>query len=148
MQIHYLFVPILIICILSIGYLIKSKPDSAKLYAILGIVVITSILTLYIHGIVKTMNHVSYKKIEEIDIFFNEADQNYYFSHNGSIISLHKACSKQYRSKVPPSRIKEIPKVTVYEKKYLPILGIYYGQKKNVYVHGFDARINQQIELK
>lgn len=148
MNLHVLFITLLISSIITFSYLLNIKPNSNKLYSRLGVVVFIALIVFYIIGMANTMNHVSYKKIEELDIFFNEADQKYYFNHHGKIISLQEACSQQYRTKIPPHRIQKIPQVTVYEKKYLPKMGVYYGNKKIVYVHGFDARINHQIELK
>ena len=109
-----------------------------------------ALLVGYIAGVRSLRDQVAYREIEKVEVFKNQADQEYYFKHNGSVISMLEACENQYPDKIPPHRISSIPNVTVYEKTYISKLGITYGGsgKTFVYVHGYDARIDQNIELK
>ena len=138
---------VLILLLIGYGFIFYRTSDSKKASRIIIPFVILSLFG-YAFTVVQTKNQVVYREVESVKIFINQADQDYYFKHNGQVIPLKEACEDQYPSKIPPNRVSSIPNVTVYERSYMPWVGIKYsGIKDFVYVHGYDARIDQSIEL-
>lgn len=148
MTIHLLALILAVLIIVLAVYRTKTNPES-KLSTARFLALASVVLTVcYIFGIIHLKDQVNYRKVGEAPIFRNQADQEYYFKHDGRVIALMDACFEQYPTKVPPSRVNSISNVTIYERTYLPTLGLTYGGKDIMYVHGYDARIDQSIELK
>lgn len=149
MSINVLAILVALVLVGALAFFIKTRPQPQALTATrIGVVVLFALVIGYMFATTALKEQVNYRQVATAEIFLNEADREYYFKHDGRVISLLDACDDQYPDKVPPSRVRSIPEVKVYERTYLPTLGIVYAQKDLVYVHGYDARIDQSIELK
>lgn len=149
MSIHTLAILFAVIILGAVVFFIKTRPEPQQLTAKrIGLLAMLLLAIGYMFSATALKDQVNYRQIATAEIFLNEADREYYFNHQGKVISMLDACDDQYPDKVPPSRVRSIPEVKVYERTYLPTLGIVYAQKDLVYVHGYDARIDQSIELK
>ena len=92
MTIHILAIIVVFIALSVTIYLSQTKPDKKLLIARIGSISCLIVLGLYLFSVSQLKERVNYRKLEEVKIFKNEADQEYYFKHQGKVIPMLEAC--------------------------------------------------------